>query len=102
MKQINKLKTNHFFFFSDGTRYDVTHGSQLQQPTQEHRKFLKRTRSLAVISEDECSRERFIAGGGSSCGSSSSIFDTSSLQHQRRPQLIPRAKLIDRSTLKER
>ncbi|XP_076247000.1 javelin [Calliopsis andreniformis] len=63
------------------------------QSTQDRRKLLKRTRSLAVISEDESRQEReahhFRLG--------QSTFDL-----PRRHQLIPRAKLIDRNSLKDR
>ncbi|KAL7295842.1 hypothetical protein TKK_0010889 [Trichogramma kaykai] len=86
---------------SDNIRYELGGNiSSLQhQSTQDRKKLLKRTRSLAVISEDDCNG---CGGGSSSCGSTSSIFDSSSLQHHRRPQLIPRAKLIDRNVLKDR
>ncbi|XP_058801651.1 uncharacterized protein LOC131670236 isoform X2 [Phymastichus coffea] len=76
--------------------------------SQDRRKLLKRTRSLAVISEDDCRTANGSRGSscealrlGSSCGSSNLPFDSSSLQH-RRHQLIPRAKLIDRNSLKDR
>ncbi|XP_003425833.1 uncharacterized protein LOC100679372 isoform X1 [Nasonia vitripennis] len=102
----------------DGSRYDSNgHGPQQAQQnsgsnssTQDSRKLLKRTRSLAVISEDE-SRAASSGGDtctlrlGSSCGSTPSPFDSAaaaaSLQ-RRRHQLIPRAKLIDRNSLKDR
>lgn len=73
----------------EGSRYE----SHSAQSTQDRRKLLKRTRSLAVISEDESRQERdachFRLG--------QSTFDL-----PRRHQLIPRAKLIDRNSLKDR
>ncbi|XP_014474719.1 PREDICTED: uncharacterized protein LOC106744443 [Dinoponera quadriceps] len=73
----------------EGGRYE----SHSAQSTQDRRKLLKRTRSLAVISEDESRQERdtrhFRLG--------QSTFDL-----PRRHQLIPRAKLIDRNSLKDR
>lgn len=92
------------WFFRDAGRYDTTigHGQSPLCSTQERRKLLKRTRSLAVISEDESSRS---PSRGHVIEPSADLrlgYDTSSLQHQRRHQLIPRAKLIDRNTLKDR
>ncbi|KYN00989.1 hypothetical protein ALC62_08215, partial [Cyphomyrmex costatus] len=73
----------------EGSRYD----SHSAQSTQDRRKLLKRTRSLAVISEDDSRQDReathFRLG--------QSTFDL-----PRRHQLIPRAKLIDRNSLKDR
>ncbi|XP_034941226.1 uncharacterized protein jv [Chelonus insularis] len=60
---------------------------------QDRRKLLKRTRSLAVISED-LSR--------SDADNQNYHFSDSPLSNPRRPQLIPRAKLIDRNSLKDR
>ncbi|KAL2716607.1 protein javelin isoform X1 [Vespula squamosa] len=75
--------------YREGNRNE-THGNQ---STQDRRKLLKRTRSLAVISEDESRQERetrhFQLG--------ESTYDL-----PRRHQLIPRAKLIDRNSLKDR
>nr|XP_050846975.1 protein javelin isoform X1 [Vespula vulgaris] len=75
--------------YREGSRNE-THGNQ---STQDRRKLLKRTRSLAVISEDESRQERetrhFQLG--------ESTYDL-----PRRHQLIPRAKLIDRNSLKDR
>ncbi|KAL6267548.1 hypothetical protein P5V15_000623, partial [Pogonomyrmex californicus] len=72
----------------EGSRYD----SHSAQSTQDRRKLLKRTRSLAVISEDDSRQDReathFRLG--------QSTFDL-----PRRHQLIPRAKLIDRNSLKD-
>ncbi|XP_015431339.1 PREDICTED: LOW QUALITY PROTEIN: uncharacterized protein LOC107187701 [Dufourea novaeangliae] len=69
------------------------HEAHTAQSTQDRRKLLKRTRSLAVISEDESRQDReahhFRLG--------QSTFDL-----PRRHQLIPRAKLIDRNSLKDR
>ncbi|XP_076281582.1 javelin isoform X1 [Lasioglossum baleicum] len=69
------------------------HEAHSAQSTQDRRKLLKRTRSLAVISEDESRQDReahhFRLG--------QSTFDL-----PRRHQLIPRAKLIDRNSLKDR
>nr|XP_012148862.1 PREDICTED: ERC protein 2 isoform X1 [Megachile rotundata]XP_012148863.1 PREDICTED: ERC protein 2 isoform X1 [Megachile rotundata] len=69
------------------------HEANSAQSTQDRRKLLKRTRSLAVISEDESRQDReahhFRLG--------QSTFDL-----PRRHQLIPRAKLIDRNSLKDR
>ncbi|CAL7943316.1 unnamed protein product [Xylocopa violacea] len=69
------------------------HEANSAQSTQDRRKLLKRTRSLAVISEDESRHDReahhFRLG--------QSTFDL-----PRRHQLIPRAKLIDRNSLKDR
>ena len=67
------------------------HGSQ--SSTQERRKLLKRTRSLAVISEDESRYNREIPHFQ---------IGEPNLDLNRRPQLIPRAKLIDRNSLKDR
>ncbi|XP_029175045.1 protein javelin [Nylanderia fulva] len=74
----------------DGSRYD----SHSAQSTQERSKLLKRTRSLAVISEDD-SRQNREAAQHFRLGQSS--FDL-----PRKYQLIPRAKLIDRNSLKDR
>ncbi|XP_033207472.1 protein javelin isoform X2 [Belonocnema kinseyi] len=68
-----------------------SHGSQ--SSTQERRKLLKRTRSLAVISEDESRYGREIPHFR---------IGEPNLDLTRRPQLIPRAKLIDRNSLKDR
>ena len=76
----------------DAGRYEAGHGQHSASSTQERRKLLKRTRSLAVISEDECR---------AAASRDAAPFDTSSLQH-RRHQLIPWAKLIDRNSLKDR
>ncbi|KOX78019.1 hypothetical protein WN51_05907 [Melipona quadrifasciata] len=69
------------------------HEANSAQSTQDRKKLLKRTRSLAVISEDESRHDRearhFRLG--------QSTFDL-----PRRHQLIPRAKLIDRNSLKDR
>ncbi|XP_017793957.1 PREDICTED: uncharacterized protein LOC108575627 [Habropoda laboriosa] len=74
----------------EGGRHEANNSAQ---STQDHRKLLKRTRSLAVISEDESRHDReahhFRLG--------QSTFDL-----PRRHQLIPRAKLIDRNSLKDR
>ncbi|XP_044010886.1 uncharacterized protein MAL13P1.304 isoform X2 [Aphidius gifuensis] len=74
-------------------REGIRNDSQENQGIQERRKLLKRTRSLAVISEDKSRKiER----------------ENKNFQHDdtfdipRRPQLIPRAKLIDRSSLRDR
>lgn len=72
------------------TRYDST---QNGQNTQDRRKLLKRTRSLAVISEDVTKSDR---------GSQNYHLGDPNLLIPRRPQLIPRAKLIDRNSLKDR
>ncbi|XP_011500366.1 PREDICTED: uncharacterized protein LOC105364185 [Ceratosolen solmsi marchali] len=74
------------------------HQQQQQTSTQERRKLLKRTRSLAVISEDE---SRAVNNDRDNSVQLHSPFDRATLQH-RRPQLIPRAKLIDRHSLKDR
>ncbi|CAL1676194.1 unnamed protein product [Lasius platythorax] len=74
----------------EGSRYD----SHSAQSTQERSKLLKRTRSLAVISEDD-SRQNREATQHFRLGESS--FDL-----PRKYQLIPRAKLIDRNSLKDR
>ncbi|XP_072753341.1 uncharacterized protein Jv isoform X2 [Anoplolepis gracilipes] len=74
----------------EGSRYD----SHSSQSTQERSKLLKRTRSLAVISEDD-SRQNREATQHFRLGQSS--FDL-----PRQYQLIPRAKLIDRNSLKDR
>ncbi|XP_026667691.1 uncharacterized protein LOC108622934 isoform X4 [Ceratina calcarata] len=73
---------------------DAREGRHEGQSTQDRRKLLKRTRSLAVISEDESRHDReahrhFRLG--------QSTFDL-----PRQHQLIPRAKLIDRNSLKDR
>ncbi|XP_054014834.1 uncharacterized protein LOC128895888 isoform X1 [Hylaeus anthracinus] len=69
------------------------HEAHSAHATQDHRKLLKRTRSLAVISEDESRQDReahhFRLG--------QSTYDL-----PRSHQLIPRAKLIDRNSLKDR
>ncbi|XP_044599335.1 uncharacterized protein LOC123275329 isoform X1 [Cotesia glomerata] len=71
-------------------RYDT---SQNGQNTQDRRKLLKRTRSLAVISEDVAKSDR---------ASQNYHIGDPNLLIPRRPQLIPRAKLIDRNSLKDR
>ncbi|XP_014219938.1 uncharacterized protein LOC106647880 isoform X2 [Copidosoma floridanum] len=96
----------------DTGKYDSTGPTlpQSQSSTQERRKLLKRTRSLAVITEDESNRANNTGGGcpGEVLGPRIGVsYDTSSLQHHRRlhqqhHQLIPRAKLIDRNSLKDR
>ncbi|XP_018353830.1 PREDICTED: uncharacterized protein LOC108755380 [Trachymyrmex septentrionalis] len=73
----------------EGSRYD----SHSAQSTQDRRKLLKRTRSLAVISEDDSRQDREAAH----FRLGQSTFDL-----PRRHQLIPRAKLIDRNSLKDR
>ncbi|XP_076685897.1 javelin isoform X1 [Andrena cerasifolii] len=77
----------------DNAREGGRHEAHSAQSTQDRRKLLKRTRSLAVISEDESRQDReahhFRLG--------QSTFDL-----PRRHQLIPRAKLIDRNSLKDR
>ncbi|XP_066586593.1 dentin sialophosphoprotein isoform X2 [Prorops nasuta] len=73
----------------EGSRHEG-HGGGV---TQDRRKLLKRTRSLAVISEDEFRSNRQIRHFRLSDGS----FDLT-----KRHQLIPRAKLIDRNTLKDK
>lgn len=77
------------FCFREGSRYE---SKEEGSSTQERKQLLKRTRSLAVISEDEWRNER-----DSHLRASETKFDLS-----RRPQLIPRAKLIDRNSLKDR
>ncbi|XP_077273004.1 javelin isoform X1 [Temnothorax americanus] len=73
----------------EGSRYD----SHSAQSTQDRRKLLKRTRSLAVISEDDSRQDREAAH----FRLGQSTFDL-----PKRYQLIPRAKLIDRNSLKDR
>ncbi|XP_043470664.1 protein javelin isoform X2 [Leptopilina heterotoma] len=75
---------------SEGSQCD-SHGSQ--SSTQERRKLLKRTRSLAVISEDDSRYTREIPHFQ---------INEPNFNLTRRPQLIPRAKLIDRNSLKDR
>nr|XP_033339319.1 uncharacterized protein LOC117227885 isoform X2 [Megalopta genalis] len=79
--------------FAENDREGGRHEAHSAQSTQDRRKLLKRTRSLAVISEDESRQDReahhFRLG--------QSTFDL-----PRRHQLIPRAKLIDRNSLKDR
>nr|XP_031843789.1 uncharacterized protein LOC116431882 isoform X1 [Nomia melanderi] len=79
--------------FAENAREGGRHEAHSAQSTQDRRKLLKRTRSLAVISEDESRQDReshhFRLG--------QSTFDL-----PRRHQLIPRAKLIDRNSLKDR
>ncbi|XP_018305293.1 uncharacterized protein jv [Mycetomoellerius zeteki] len=74
----------------EGSRYGDSHSAQ---STQDRRKLLKRTRSLAVISEDDSRQDREAAH----FRLGQSTFDL-----PRRHQLIPRAKLIDRNSLKDR
>ncbi|XP_012229847.2 uncharacterized protein jv [Linepithema humile] len=74
----------------EGSRYD----SHSAESTQDRRKLLKRTRSLAVISEDDSRQEREAARH---FRLGQSTFDL-----PKRHQLIPRAKLIDRNSLKDR
>ncbi|XP_015182499.1 PREDICTED: MATH and LRR domain-containing protein PFE0570w [Polistes dominula] len=74
----------------DGSRNETSQGNQ---STQDRRKLLKRTRSLAVISEDESRQER---------ETQHFQLGESSFDLPRRHQLIPRAKLIDRNSLKDR
>ncbi|KAK2587788.1 hypothetical protein KPH14_003892 [Odynerus spinipes] len=73
----------------EGNRNEA-HGGQ---STQDRRKLLKRTRSLAVISEDESRQER---------ETRHFRLEESTFDLPRRHQLIPRAKLIDRNSLKDR
>ncbi|KAG7200437.1 hypothetical protein KM043_017886 [Ampulex compressa] len=70
-------------------RYDghSTHSNQ------ENKKLLKRTRSLAVISEDESRQDPEVRHFR---------LGHSTFELPRRHQLIPRAKLIDRNSLKDR
>ncbi|RLU15706.1 hypothetical protein DMN91_011461 [Ooceraea biroi] len=70
------------------------HDSHSAQSTQDRRKLLKRTRSLAVISEDDSRQDREAARH---FRLGQSTFDL-----PKRHQLIPRAKLIDRNSLKDR
>ncbi|XP_063991990.1 uncharacterized protein Jv isoform X2 [Diachasmimorpha longicaudata] len=69
------------------------HDSQNEGNSENRRKLLKRTRSLAIISEDSRNNPEV------NCN-----FSLSELTFElpRRPQLIPRAKLIDRNSLKDR
>lgn len=79
-----------FFIFREDNRSGVqTEGSS----GQDRRKLLKRTRSLAVISEDYSRSNR---------DSRHSRLGESSFDLSRKPPLIPRAKLIDRNSLKDR
>ncbi|XP_043529340.1 uncharacterized protein LOC122538911 isoform X2 [Frieseomelitta varia] len=85
--------TMEFVENAGNAREGGRHEANSAQSTQDRRKLLKRTRSLAVISEDESRHDRearhFRLG--------QSTFDL-----PRRHQLIPRAKLIDRNSLKDR
>ncbi|XP_050445156.1 uncharacterized protein LOC126848364 isoform X2 [Cataglyphis hispanica] len=74
----------------EGSRYD----SHSAQSTQERSKLLKRTRSLAVISEDDSRQNREVT--------EHFRLGQSSFDLPRKFQLIPRAKLIDRNSLKDR
>ncbi|XP_070160827.1 serine-rich adhesin for platelets isoform X2 [Polyergus mexicanus] len=74
----------------EGNRYD----SHSAQSTQERSKLLKRTRSLAVISEDDSRQNREVT--------EHFRLGQSSFDLPRKYQLIPRAKLIDRNSLKDR
>ncbi|XP_015120146.1 uncharacterized protein LOC107043256 isoform X2 [Diachasma alloeum] len=76
-----------------GQREIPRYEPQSEQNSQGRRKLLKRTRSLAVISED--SRNDREVNRNFSVGELT-------LDVPRRPQLIPRAKLIDRNSLKDR
>ncbi|XP_011312441.1 uncharacterized protein jv isoform X2 [Fopius arisanus] len=75
-----------------GQREVARYESQSEHNTQDRRKLLKRTRSLAVISEGRNDRE---------VNHNFSLGDPT-FDGPRRPQLIPRAKLIDRNSLKDR
>ncbi|KAK0080903.1 hypothetical protein PV325_013141 [Microctonus aethiopoides] len=77
----------------ENARYEQS--QNVGENTNDRRKLLKRTRSLAVITEDTArsdrnTREDFHFG------------ETPNFSIPRRPQLIPRAKLIDRHSLKDR
>ncbi|XP_051175764.1 protein javelin isoform X2 [Leptopilina boulardi] len=88
--QVSMKFTNDEEKSSEGSQCE-SHGSQ--SSTQERRKLLKRTRSLAVISEDESRYTREIPHFR---------INEPNFNLTRRPQLIPRPKLIDRNSLKYR
>ncbi|XP_043273939.1 protein javelin isoform X2 [Venturia canescens] len=75
-------------------RYESQEGAP-NGGSHDRRKLLKRTRSLAVISEDYSNKER-------DASSRQFHLGEPDLELPRRPQLIPRAKLIDRNSLKDR